>query len=683
MYRRFHALTAIVYLTIGVAAFAPVLTTQFVSDDWDFLIIVAHARSALVAFQPLVGRFVRPLVVLTYYVNYKLFGLWTFPYHLTVVLLHVLSAWLVCLLAERVDGRRRRSVGFAAGLLFLLFAGHSEAVSWVAGVADPLQTPLVIGALLCLGAALERDRPMPFVVLGWMLFAGALLAKETAAVFPGLALAFLLLETWRATNRRRALHRTLVFVTGPVVLVASLFVVRSMVFGATFGAYAGLGTSQGHGLIEAAVFLLRTFAPPVPLAARAWVAGAAGGARLNPALGAAIVAVGAAVAVVAAAGLARCRDRAAVVFALAAVVIALVPVLPLTISLTSTESERLVYVPSVFSSMLIVLAVAGSVGARSVGAAILAGMMLVNLVALERSNRIWREGGVLLDGVLHSAIALLRQHDPAAESLVFVLNIPDTLRGTYVLRNGFVSALRLLAPDRDLKPIRVIAVASQSTRDIHGHLTAFQTAPLEVELDLHEDVLFRQPPLAHPFFTFRDWTPHGYTIQFAPAVARALVLHMSEGRMNLTTTIQGPGLPFGSLEIPADGTLCEGATLRFAGWALDDEDVTRIVASRDAFAGEGRIEGQIEMGTAIWVSGTRPDVAAVFAGVPNANRSEWDYLLPCAQVGTAPDRSVTVHITAFDRQGHRVELGVRTIRGGPRRQQFEDDRARSAPARSP
>ena len=248
---------------------------------------------------------------------------------------------------------------------------------------------------------------------------------------------------------------------------------------------------------------------------------------------------------------------------------------------------------------------------------------------------------------------------------MFVLNIPDTLRGTYVLRNGFISALRLLAPDRDLKPMRVIVVASQSTGGLHDHVTAFQTAPLELDLDLHEDVLFRQPPLAHPLFTFRDWTSHGYTIRFSPAVTRALVLHMSEGRMNLTATIAGPGLPFGSLDIPADDALCEGATLRFGGWALDDEGVTRIAAARDAFAGEGRPGEQIGVGVATWVSGTRPDIAGVFAGFPFADRSEWDYLLPCEAVRTAPDRKVTVHITAFDRQGHRAELGVRTIRARP------------------
>src|SRR5262249_61421173 len=84
-------------LAIGTIAFAPILTTSFLADDWDFLALVTRADSVRICFIPLIGRFIRPLVMLTYYVNYHAFGLTTFPYHLTIDLVTAVNAWLVSL----------------------------------------------------------------------------------------------------------------------------------------------------------------------------------------------------------------------------------------------------------------------------------------------------------------------------------------------------------------------------------------------------------------------------------------------------------------------------------------------------------------------------------------------------------------------------------------------------------
>ena len=82
---------AFLYGLIGLAAFGRILNTQFLSDDWEFLIIVEKAPSVLTCFEPLVGLFIRPLVVFFYYLHFKTFGLHAFPYHLTLVLVHVLN----------------------------------------------------------------------------------------------------------------------------------------------------------------------------------------------------------------------------------------------------------------------------------------------------------------------------------------------------------------------------------------------------------------------------------------------------------------------------------------------------------------------------------------------------------------------------------------------------------------
>src|SRR5215471_4482442 len=198
------------YLAIGLLAFAPIMHAWFVADDWDFLILVAKASGPSICFVPLVGRFLRPLVMATYYVNYHLFGLRPFPYHLSLVLIHVANAWLVCLLAARLG--LSTLVAFGAGLIFLLFSGHTEAVTWVAGAADPWLILLLIPALLLFDRGLTSERPLAPLAGACLMLAACALAKETAVIGPALILAYggsRLFGPLTAGERRRTIVRTL------------------------------------------------------------------------------------------------------------------------------------------------------------------------------------------------------------------------------------------------------------------------------------------------------------------------------------------------------------------------------------------------------------------------------------------------------------------------------------------
>src|SRR6266508_1342974 len=145
---RFLLISVAGFLAAGLVLYFRALTIPFVADDWEFLILIDTPRSIVVCFELLVGRFVRPLVMLTYYTGYKLFGLWPLPYHLAVILLHSVNAWLLCLVTIHLDRHHRRWVGIATGGLFLAFAGHTEAVAWVAGAADPFVAACALGMLL-------------------------------------------------------------------------------------------------------------------------------------------------------------------------------------------------------------------------------------------------------------------------------------------------------------------------------------------------------------------------------------------------------------------------------------------------------------------------------------------------------------------------------------------------------
>nr|MCU0479524.1 putative Ig domain-containing protein [Chloroflexota bacterium] len=94
--------------------------------------------------------------------------------------------------------------------------------------------------------------------------------------------------------------------------------------------------------------------------------------------------------------------------------------------------------------------------------------------------------------------------------------------------------------------------------------------------------------------------------------------------LNDDSALQSP--PFGVVDTPADGATGVEGAIGVTGWALDDTGVNRVVVSRDPVAGEPQ-GARIFIGDGVFVSGTRPDVAAAFPSYPNATRAGWGYML--------------------------------------------------------
>jgi hypothetical protein len=630
---------------VGLVAFGPALTAWFVADDWDFLILAARAHSPAICFVPLVGRFIRPLVMLTYYGGYHLFGLSPFPYHAVVVLLHVVNAWLAALLTARLGGSRMAA--FAGGLLFLVFAGHAEAVTWVAGAADPWLVVFLLAALLLFARALDAERPARLLMLTSIVFALGLLAKETAVIAPALAAAYgaAALAAPSNSSRVRAIAARTAIVTAVTAVTAVLYLAyRARVFGSVFGAYDQLGTSRGVMAAEARKFLLRSFLPAGRWTTGLWVH------HYDLLL------------IVAAAALliwllvSRPQGRAAILFLLAALAVSLAPSLPLTISLVDTVSERYVYVATVFSCILVALCCDLLAGRRrALVAGVLAIFTVVHGYGLTMANRTWIDAGRLARTVMDEIIAGVRSAPPT--SLMLVLNVPDTAGGAFVIRGAFLNSFYLMAPDVAHPELRALMVASSAMRSARDETRVTRLGDRRFSVELPPGAWFVQsvaPVTAE--YGFPVWSPTRYVIALNEPVYRTSLIslvYVSAGALQRLPPIDAP--PFGWLDIPADGARCAGESIRIGGWALDDEPDMRVTIERDT--GEGT---RTPLGTATRAEGTRPDVAAAYPEFPDRRHAEWNYLLPCAAVRASGGR-LAVHAVATDRRGQRRELGTRTI----------------------
>jgi tetratricopeptide (TPR) repeat protein len=192
-------LLAVVLLTF--AAYAPTLRYQFVHDDQAQIVANPSIQSwrhlpqyftqqVWAGYYPgMSGNYYRPAFLIWLRLNDMLFGLHPWGWHLTTVILHLLTTLLVYFLALRLA--RDPFTAAVAALLFGLHPVHIEAVTWISGLTEPLLAVFFILAFLCYLRAREADEHRGrWLALSLLLFVVAMLEKETGVIFPLLIVAY-------------------------------------------------------------------------------------------------------------------------------------------------------------------------------------------------------------------------------------------------------------------------------------------------------------------------------------------------------------------------------------------------------------------------------------------------------------------------------------------------------------
>ncbi len=143
--------------------------SYFTSHIWSF------------RYPHLLANYYRPFFLTWLRVNYILFGLRPWGWHLTSVLTHVavtcLVYWLVVRLARD---------GWVAGVAALVFALHpvqAEAVSDITSVQEPLSTFFLLAGVLAWLHMREPARQRTSLACALACYAGALLSKESGLMF--------------------------------------------------------------------------------------------------------------------------------------------------------------------------------------------------------------------------------------------------------------------------------------------------------------------------------------------------------------------------------------------------------------------------------------------------------------------------------------------------------------------
>lgn len=151
-----------------------VLRNRFIRD-------IDTAKLKHILTKPVAGAYL-PLKTLSYALDYKIWGLRPFGYHLTNLLLHILNSVLVFLIAWKIW--RKRTLALFVALFFSLHPTRVESVAWVTARKDVLSgffllvsfyTYLVYESASSLQAP-EKAPRRPFKLAPGLVFGSSVLA---------------------------------------------------------------------------------------------------------------------------------------------------------------------------------------------------------------------------------------------------------------------------------------------------------------------------------------------------------------------------------------------------------------------------------------------------------------------------------------------------------------------------
>ena len=176
-------LPVLLILLFILIIYLPALNVYLMRDDFEWLEESYRAwQNPLVLLQP-INNFFRPMVKLSYLLDYTFFKTNVQYYNLTTILIHLVNVFLLYLFIHRTTKKR-----YLAGLIALTFGTspmYSEVTLWAAGRPDSILLMFILGVLLRFTHNEEKNvkGPLQFGIT-LLLTLCALASKETWVLLP-------------------------------------------------------------------------------------------------------------------------------------------------------------------------------------------------------------------------------------------------------------------------------------------------------------------------------------------------------------------------------------------------------------------------------------------------------------------------------------------------------------------
>lgn len=194
----------IIYLITGLAAFFVyynALNNDFVFDDESVvqnnmsitkLSNIPKFFTAEEGFHKVIGRYYRPVVSTLYAVDYAVWGLNPFGFHLTNIIIHTLASLLLLSILLKIFGEYKNGLlaAFIGAIIFAVHPIHTEAVSWISGRTDSLTTMFFFLSFLFYIKYSDEKKSAVYLIISLTGYFFGLLSKEMIVTVPVLMLVY-------------------------------------------------------------------------------------------------------------------------------------------------------------------------------------------------------------------------------------------------------------------------------------------------------------------------------------------------------------------------------------------------------------------------------------------------------------------------------------------------------------
>jgi len=119
----------------------------------------------------------RPILTISFMLDYQIGGVVPFIYHFSNLLFHILVVCLLFIFLRKL--KYRKDISFLFSLVYLSHPVLTQAVAWVPGRNDSLATIFILSSFICFIQFLKRNQTKYFIP-HLLFFALAIFTKETA-----------------------------------------------------------------------------------------------------------------------------------------------------------------------------------------------------------------------------------------------------------------------------------------------------------------------------------------------------------------------------------------------------------------------------------------------------------------------------------------------------------------------
>ncbi len=241
IYRNRFLAVFVIFLFLGLALYANSFGNALFWDDDDLITKNAYVQSFNakeffaqneIAGANQISNYWRPLLLISFAIDYKIWGLAPIGFHFTNTVLHIFSAWLafvfLSLFISSINKKKYFSderiflLSFLPSLVFLVHPLNTEAVTYVSGRGDPLSATFSLLALIFYVSFRNYKRRI-YILASLLFFIFGLLVKEQVVFLP-----LLIVLTELFLNDEKGIKRRIMSLLGKVWSFAAVSIVYAV-----------------------------------------------------------------------------------------------------------------------------------------------------------------------------------------------------------------------------------------------------------------------------------------------------------------------------------------------------------------------------------------------------------------------------------------------------------------------